>query len=159
MTKVSKAASSYPSFPGYVDADEQEIGDWNVSWESNLVDMDQAPFFKGAPNDQCQANHLGYVLKGKFGVRRADGVEEIFEAGDAFIIEPGTRRSCLPEASLWPSPPPRRRSSTSAGEASHTGDAGRPAGGMSRRARGCSLFHSPPVSPRNTPRDAKRPRS
>ena len=32
---------------------------------------------------------MGYVLKGKFGVRRADGVEEIFEAGDAFIIEPG----------------------------------------------------------------------
>jgi hypothetical protein len=32
---------------------------------------------------------MGYVLKGKFGIRRADGVEEIFEAGDAFIIEPG----------------------------------------------------------------------
>lgn len=32
---------------------------------------------------------MGYVLKGKFGVRRADGVEEIFEAGDAFVLEPG----------------------------------------------------------------------
>ena len=27
--------------------------------------------------------------KGKFGVRTGEGVEEIFEAGDAFIIEPG----------------------------------------------------------------------
>ena len=26
---------------------------------------------------------------GKFGIRKGDGVEEIFEAGDAFIIEPG----------------------------------------------------------------------
>jgi hypothetical protein len=72
-----------------VDAYEQEIGDWTVTIESNFVDMDLAPFFAGAPNDQCQANHMGYVLKGTFGVRRGDGVEEIFEAGDAFIIEPG----------------------------------------------------------------------
>lgn len=55
-----------------------------MSVESNLKDMDQAPFFKGAPEDLCQANHLGYVITGKFGVRRGDGVEEIFEAGDAF---------------------------------------------------------------------------
>jgi len=90
MPKVSKAtASSHQAFPGYVDAYEGEIGDWTVSIESNLIDMDQAPFFKGAPNDQCQASHLGYVLKGKFAVRRGDGVEEIFEAGDAFVIEPG----------------------------------------------------------------------
>jgi hypothetical protein len=90
MPKVSKAtASSHQGFPGYVDAYEGEIGDWTVSIESNLIDMDQAPFFKGAPNDQCQASHLGYVLKGKFAVRRGDGVEEIFEAGDAFVIEPG----------------------------------------------------------------------
>jgi len=89
MSKVSKATASHQGFPGYVDTYEQEIGDWTVSLESNFIDMDQAPFFKGAPNDQCQANHLGYVLKGRFGVRRGDGVEEIFEAGDAFIIEPG----------------------------------------------------------------------
>lgn len=90
MSKVSKStALTHQSFPGYVDAYEQEIGDWTVSLESNLVDMDQAPSFKGAPDDQCQANHLGYVIKGKFGIRRGDGVEEIFEAGDAFVVGPG----------------------------------------------------------------------
>ena len=89
MPKVSKATARHQGFPGFVDAYEQEIGDWTVSIESNFIDMDQAPFFKGAPNDQCQASHLGYVLKGKFGVRNGDGVEEIFEAGDAFIVEPG----------------------------------------------------------------------
>ncbi len=90
MPKVSKAtASSHIAFPGYTDEYEQEIGDWSVSIGSYFTDLDQAPFFKGAPDDLCQAHHVGYVLKGKFGVRRADGVEEIFEAGDAFILEPG----------------------------------------------------------------------
>lgn len=90
MPKVSKAtASSHQAVPDFVDAYEQEIGDWTVSIESSFADMDLAPFYKGAPNDQCQAHHVGYILKGKFGVRRAGGVEEIFEAGDAFVIEPG----------------------------------------------------------------------
>ena len=90
MPKVSKAtASSYHVFPGYMEEHEQEVGDWTVSIQTNFTDMDLAPFFKGAPDDQCQATHMGYVLKGKFGIRRADGVEEIFEAGDAFVIEPG----------------------------------------------------------------------
>jgi hypothetical protein len=90
MPKVSKdTASSHTGFPGYLEGYEQEIGDWTVTIESNFIDMDEAPFFKGAPNDHCQANHFGYVLKGKFGVRTGEGVEEFFEAGDAFIIEPG----------------------------------------------------------------------
>lgn len=90
MPKVSKAtATSHQEFPGFVDAYEQELADWTVSIERSSVDMDQAPFFKGAPDDLCQAHHVGYVLKGKFGVRRGDGVEEIFEAGEAFVITPG----------------------------------------------------------------------
>lgn len=90
MPKVSKAtAASHQVIPGYMEAHAQEIGDWTVSIERLFTDLDMAPFFKGAPNDQCQASHVGYVLKGKFGVRRADGVEEIYEAGDAFVIEPG----------------------------------------------------------------------
>ena len=90
MPKMSKAtAATHQVFPGYVDAYEQELGDWNVSIETNFADLDQAPFFKGAPDDRCQASHVGYMIKGKFGVRLADGSEEIFEAGDAFVIEPG----------------------------------------------------------------------
>ena len=90
MPKVSRAtASTHLAIPGYVDNCEEEIGRWTVSIESNLTDMDLAPFYKGAPDDQCQASHVGYVLKGKFAVRKADGVEETYEAGDAFVIEPG----------------------------------------------------------------------
>ena len=90
MPKMSKAtAATHQVFPGYVEAYEQELGGWNVSIESNFTDLDQAPFFKGAPDDRCQASHVGYVLKGRFGVRLADGSEEIYEAGDAFVLEPG----------------------------------------------------------------------
>ena len=90
MPKVSKAtASSHLVFPGYVDEYEQEVGDWTVTLANTLTDIDLAPFFKGAPDDLCQASHMGYVLKGKFGVRSADGVEELYEAGDAFVLAPG----------------------------------------------------------------------
>jgi hypothetical protein len=90
MPKMSRAtASSHQGFPGFVDAYEEELGDWTVTMETDLADMDLAPFFKGAPDDLCQAHHMGYVLEGRFGVRTAEGFEEIFEAGDAFVIEPG----------------------------------------------------------------------
>ena len=56
--------------------------------ETHLTDLDAAFLFKGAPDDQCQAPHMGYVLKGKYGMRIAEGVE-VFEAGDAFFIGPG----------------------------------------------------------------------
>ena len=89
MPKVSRASAPHMVIPGYADAYEQDVGGWNVSIESSLIDMDEALFFKGAPGDMCQARHVGYVLKGKMGIRKADGTEEIFEAGDAFVIEPG----------------------------------------------------------------------
>jgi hypothetical protein len=89
MPKTSKSTASHVVIPGYTEMYEQEVGGWTVTVETILSDIDYTPFFKGGPNDQCPASHVGYVLKGKFGVRRPDGVEEIFEAGDAFVIEPG----------------------------------------------------------------------
>lgn len=90
MPKLNKStAQMHMTIPGYTDAYEQQIGDWYVSMESTLADLDMAPLFKGSPDDLCQASHVGYVLKGKFGVRHPDGSEEIFEAGDAFVLEPG----------------------------------------------------------------------
>lgn len=90
MPKLNKSnATSHMAVPGFVDMYGQELAGWDVSLQSMLCDMDQAPFYKGAKDDQCQAHHMGYVMKGKFGIRKADGSEEIFEAGDAFVIEPG----------------------------------------------------------------------
>lgn len=90
MARISRAtASDHQVYPGFVDAYEEVAAGWSVTFESNYVDMDQAAFFKGAPNDQCQSHHMGYMLKGRFGIRKSDGSEEIYEAGDAFVIEPG----------------------------------------------------------------------
>lgn len=89
MPKVSKTTASPQPIPGVLDAYSHELDGWTVSMETHLVDLDAAFLFKGAPNDQCQAPHMGYVLKGKYGMRTADGVEEVFEAGDAFFVGPG----------------------------------------------------------------------
>src|SRR5690349_20501861 len=90
MPKVSKAtASAHQPVPGVLDAYSHEIDGWTISMETHLTDLYAAFLFKGAINDQCQAPHMGYVLKGKYGMRIADGVEEVFEAGDAFFIGPG----------------------------------------------------------------------
>lgn len=90
MPKVSKSsASAHLLLPGFTDDYSGELGGWTVTLSSTLADVDLAPFFKGGPDDQCPASHVGYVLKGKFGVRTADGVEEIYEAGDAFVLQPG----------------------------------------------------------------------
>lgn len=89
MPKISKETATHQVFPGYTDSYEGESGGWTVDFDSYSTDMDLAPFFKGAPDDLCQAHHMGYVIRGRFGVRRANGVEEIYEAGEAFVIEPG----------------------------------------------------------------------
>ena len=90
MPKLNKAnAASHMAIPQYIDTHEQEMGDWYVTIESTLADRDLSFLYKGAPDDLCQSHHLGYVLKGRFGIRKADGSEEIYEAGDAFVIEPG----------------------------------------------------------------------
>ena len=39
-------------------------------------DADLAPFFKGLPNDECQCEHMGYVIRGKVGFR-SGGDEEL----------------------------------------------------------------------------------
>ena len=44
--------------------------------------------FKGLPDDQCQCEHMGYVIKGKVAFRSPVG-EEVFEAGDAYYVGPG----------------------------------------------------------------------
>lgn len=89
MTSMKATAVTHMEFPGYVEEDNQEVGDWTVTLAKILADADLAPFFKGGVDDLCQASHMGYVLKGKFGIRTADGDEQVYEAGEAFLLEPG----------------------------------------------------------------------
>jgi hypothetical protein len=89
MPKASKdTASEHAALEGYEGHFEHFEGGWTVGFERYTEDADLAPLLKGLPNDQCQCEHLGYVISGKVAFRTADG-EEVFEAGDAYRVGPG----------------------------------------------------------------------
>lgn len=89
MPKASKkTASEHEAVEGYEGHFEHFDGGWTVGFEAYSADADLAPFFEGLPNDQCQCEHMGYVINGKVAFRSADG-EEVFEAGDAYYVGPG----------------------------------------------------------------------
>jgi mannose-6-phosphate isomerase-like protein (cupin superfamily) len=67
---------------------EAEWADIHVGFETYNEEFDLAPLLRGLPDDMCQCPHYGYVLKGRMRVRYADR-EEVFEAGDAYYIDPG----------------------------------------------------------------------
>ena len=89
MPKASReSASEHETVEGYDGHFEHFDGGWTVAFETYSEDADLAPLFKGLPNDQCQCEHMGYVIRGKVGYRTDDG-EEVFEAGDAYYVGPG----------------------------------------------------------------------
>lgn len=90
MSKVSKTtAADRTNIPGMTDSVEAELDGWSIDLQSWDVDMDFSHAFKGLPNDACPASHVGYVIRGKVTVKMVDGSEEVFEAGDAYVLKPG----------------------------------------------------------------------
>jgi hypothetical protein len=89
MPHASKqSASEHETVEGYEGHFEHFQGGWTVGFETYTEDADLAPFFKGLPNDECQCEHMGYVIRGRVGFR-SGGSEELFEAGDAYYVGPG----------------------------------------------------------------------
>jgi hypothetical protein len=89
MPKASKeTASEQVAVEGYEGHLEKLEGGYTVAFETYTQDADLSPFFDGLPNNQCQAAHWGYVIKGKVSFQTADG-EETFETGDAYYVAPG----------------------------------------------------------------------
>ena len=89
MPKASKqTASETVKVEGYEGHIETLEGGYTVAFETYTQDADLTPFFKGLPDDRCQAEHWGYVINGKLTFRSADG-EETFETGDAYYVPPG----------------------------------------------------------------------
>ena len=90
MPKASKeTASESATMEGYEGHFENFDGGYTVGFESYSADADLAPLYKGLPNDQCQCEHWGYVIKGRVTFTSADGREETFETGDAYYVGPG----------------------------------------------------------------------
>jgi hypothetical protein len=62
-----------------------------IAFESMPADFppDESPF-KGLPDDRCQCDHWGYVIKGAFNVSYNDGgPDEIVGAGEVYHLRPG----------------------------------------------------------------------
>ena len=89
MPKASKdSASNTVAVEGYEGHFENFEGGYTVGFETYTQDADLTPFFQGLPNDQCQAAHWGYVVKGKVSFKYGDR-DETFETGDAYYAPPG----------------------------------------------------------------------
>jgi hypothetical protein len=89
MPKSSKAtASDSVQVEGYEGHFENFDGGYTVGFETYTADADMGELFKGLPDDRCQCEHWGYVIKGKLTFKTADG-EETFETGDAYYVPPG----------------------------------------------------------------------
>jgi hypothetical protein len=89
MPKASKSsAAETVELEGYEGHFERFDGGYTVGFETYTQDADLTPFFKGLPDDRCQAAHWGYVIRGKVTFKYADQ-EETYEAGDAYYAPPG----------------------------------------------------------------------
>src|SRR3954469_20726934 len=90
MPKASReTASEHETVEGYEGHFEHFEGGWTVAFETYTQDADLSPFFEGLPNDECQCEHMGYVVKGKVAFRSDDSEDEVFEAGDAYYVAAG----------------------------------------------------------------------
>ena len=89
MPKASKeSASDHETVEGYEGHFEHFEGGWTVGFETYTQDADLSPYFDGLPDNQCQCEHMGYVIKGKVAFRSNAG-EEVIEAGEAYFTGPG----------------------------------------------------------------------
>ena len=89
MPKASKeTASDSMQMEGYEGHYENFDGGYTVAFETYTADADPGDLFKGLPDDRCQSEHWGYVIRGKVSFKTADG-EETFETGDAYYMPAG----------------------------------------------------------------------
>jgi hypothetical protein len=88
VPKASKQTASRVEDMGVLESRSEELGGYMVEFTSFREDADATPFFRGLPEDRCQSQHWGYVLRGTLTFGYADR-EETFEAGDAYYGPPG----------------------------------------------------------------------
>ena len=110
MPNVSReTAAERIAFEGIDVRLEHLDGGYTVCFESHTADGDLAGLFQGLPDDRAQLPRFGYVVQGRTGFRFPDR-EETYEAGDAYYVPRGIRRSTTPAPRSSSSAPghPRR---------------------------------------------------
>jgi hypothetical protein len=65
-----------------------DVDGTTVAFERFKAGADTRPLFRDLPGGACQAEHWGYLTKGRFRVFTAAG-EEVVRAGDAYHLPPG----------------------------------------------------------------------
>lgn len=88
MPKVSKASATKVQDIGIGTIREDVVGGYEFSFLDFREQGDLEGLLKGLPDDRCICPHWGYVTAGSVTFTWADRVE-VFEAGDAFYVEPG----------------------------------------------------------------------
>jgi hypothetical protein len=88
MPKVSRESATQGGEYGPVSDKSDRIDGYTVNFTSFHEDIDATPLMKGLPDDRCQCPHWGYVVSGRLTFQFPDR-DEVFEAGDAFYVEPG----------------------------------------------------------------------
>ena len=87
MPKVSKASAETQQDIGIGHVCGEVVQGYDISFLDLREASDMAPLLKGLTDDRCTSPHWGYVVKGKVTFTFADRTE-VFEAGDAFYVEP-----------------------------------------------------------------------
>ena len=80
-----------PLVEDYGDGFCSRMAEWGgmiVSYETFPKGVDATPLFKGLPDDMCQSQHWGYLLKGRVRIKREDG-DFVLNSGDVYYLEPG----------------------------------------------------------------------
>ena len=90
VPKVSaKTTAKVDDFGVAIDRND-ELDGYAFSFVTINEDHRLAPMLSGLPEGRCWCPHWGYVFRGQITVTYADR-EEVFEAGDAFYMTPGSR--------------------------------------------------------------------
>ncbi|MGE5407240.1 MAG: cupin domain-containing protein [Syntrophothermus sp.] len=88
MPSASRETAGKVEDAGVMEGRYEQLGGFIVGFERFREDADATPLLEGLPEDRCQAEHWGYVLKGSLSFRFADH-EETFVAGDAYYAPAG----------------------------------------------------------------------
>jgi hypothetical protein len=80
-----------PMVEDYGDGFCSRMAEWGgmiVSYETFPKGLDATPLFEGLPDDSCQAQHWGYLLRGRVRIKRRGG-DFVLKTGDVYYLEPG----------------------------------------------------------------------
>ncbi|MEX0985117.1 MAG: cupin domain-containing protein [Actinomycetota bacterium] len=100
MPKTSKETASETFAAEGFEGHYQELESYTVGFESYSEESDMSPLFKGLPDDACQCNHMGVVLKGKVVFKYTDGTQEEINAGEAYVTKRGHTPVIFPDTEV-----------------------------------------------------------